>query len=524
MKRYPILHPFLFGVNFVLTSLVTNISQAPLGQAIRPLLIVLLGVSALLFMLRLVVKDWDRAGFVATLCLLLALYFGHLYGLVVGLTIGGYAFERRLIFFAALCLMLGLLGSGRAWRRLEHRKKEITNLLNIISIVIIVVPIVGVAQFWVQNSGKARAFRAQQATELSIQLTAESRPDIYYIILDGYARADVLQAIYQFDNAEFIEFLTARGFYVAEKSQSNYMHTFLSLGASLNLEYLNDLVAPLAGSADRTPLTELVKHSQVRALLEDVGYQTVAFSSGFLGTEMQDAAVYLSRQDSTVNEFEWLLLSTSAAQIAVELLDLDTPIQAYEAHHKRVLYTFDQLAQVPHMSGPKFVFAHIVAPHPPFVFDRDGQLTQPDRPYFMGDADGYRGSTEEYIRQYADELAFVNGLIEQTVAAILANSSQPPIIILQADHGAGAFLAWSSVGDSCLWERFSILNAYHLPQGGADYLYDTITPVNSFRVVFDAYFGTHLGLVEDKAYFSTWDQPYDLTDISDKSQIPCPLP
>ena len=63
--------------------------------------------------------------------------------------------------------------------------------------------------------------------------------------------------------------------------------------------------------------------------------------------------------------------------------------------------------------------------------------------------------------------------------------------------------------------RMSIFNAYYFPNGQYDLLYDDITPVNSFRVVFDSQFQTNYGMVEDKIFFSTYEKPYALIELND---------
>ncbi len=93
--------------------------------------------------------------------------------------------------------------------------------------------------------------------------------------------------------------------------------------------------------------------------------------------------------------------------------------------------------------------------------------------------------------------------------------------MLQADHGPGAWLQWDSVEKTCLWERTAIFNAYYLPDAGAEILYPDITPVNTFRVIFNTYFGTDLPLLEDRIYFSSWNRLYDFIDVTDRVAYPC---
>ena len=50
--------------------------------------------------------------------------------------------------------------------------------------------------------------------------------------------------------------------------------------------------------------------------------------------------------------------------------------------------------------------------------------------------------------------------------------------------------------------RMSILNAYYVNAETKTSLYATITPVNSFRIIFNHYFGYNLPLLEDTSYYS----------------------
>jgi len=203
-------------------------------------------------------------------------------------------------------------------------------------------------------------------------------------------------------------------------------------------------------------------------------------------------------------------------------LHMDLPLPSYERHRTRVLFAFEQLAEVANtISGPKFVFAHIMAPHPPFVFDRYGTNITPPYAYFPGDGSHYQGSPDEYRVGYTEQLLYINTMLEQTITAILDQSPSPPIIIIQADHGPGMLLDFDALEHTNICERFAVLNAYYLPEIDVNILYPEITPVNTFRVIFDTYWGTQLGLLEDRSYYSTWERPYAFEDVTEQVQIQC---
>lgn len=139
---------------------------------------------------------------------------------------------------------------------------------------------------------------------------------------------------------------------------------------------------------------------------------------------------------------------------------------------------------VPAFRSPKFVFAHIISPHPPFVLGSQGEAV-------------HRADTD--LAGYRDQVLFLNRQLETILPALIAASDPPPIIILQADHGRG--------GPS-MWERMAILNALYLPGVGEQLLYPEISPVNTFRVIFNAYFDADYTLLEDTSYHSTYQAIY----------------
>jgi hypothetical protein len=199
-------------------------------------------------------------------------------------------------------------------------------------------------------------------------------------------------------------------------------------------------------------------------------------------------------------------LTNSAAVVVIDIIH---PIW----YRNRMLTNLDTLAQMPDTGSPRFVFAHILLPHPPFVFNADGE---PIPPKSFREGNYYDGTIEEYIEGYRGQLTFLNKKLATAISGIIEGSDPKPIIILQGDHGPGAYLNWDFMEENCFKERMSILNAYYLPDVPEGRLYDSISPVNSFRVILNTYFQTELGLLDDRSYFSLWNSLYQLEDITDQ--------
>ena len=76
---------------------------------------------------------------------------------------------------------------------------------------------------------------------------------------------------------------------------------------------------------------------------------------------------------------------------------------------------------------------------------------------------------------------------------------------------------WEEASEEELREKMGILNAYYLPGVDSSLLYPSITPVNSFRLAFDLYFGTHLGLLPDVSYtYVDYNHPYQFLDVTNR--------
>ncbi len=480
-KKFP-LYPLLFAVFSVVSLTATNIGQIFIGEAMRPLLFSLALAGILFWVLHRILRNVHRAALVSLALLFLFFTYGQLYSAFEGrLILGVSLFRHRTLF--PLFVLLGIGGAVWILQRIKHAETS-TQWLNLVSIFLLIYPSLTISSNLIQQLiADASAKNSSEATNPGA--TAQL-PDVYYIILDGYGRQDVLQNEYGFDNSEFVEALQARGFYVAECSQSNYGHTIYSLPSSLNYDYLDSL-----GSTDDAERISLLKHGAVREAFEGQGYQIVAFPTGWSMTEWTDADLYpeYGRSFTTLTEFETLFLDTTLLRVWTDYDRQTSTTTAYsEARRLRVFSMIETLKELPSREGNYFVFAHFVIPHPPFSFGANGEWLD-----FNADT----ATHEQFVDAYLNQVTYINREILGVIDILQRESAVPPVIIVQGDHGPPPDLT----NDPAI--RMPILNAYSLPGVDvAEALYPTITPVNSFRVVLNRYLGFSLPLLADKSYFA----------------------
>jgi hypothetical protein len=477
-----------------LALLAPNLGQVSPAVVLRPLAASLLAGAAAFALWRLCLGSWSKAAVATTACGIAFFAYGHVYFYLKDVLElpASVVRHRYLIVAVGAALMLAIWGITR----LRGDLSKLDGALAIAGLVLLATPTSQMARYALDELRPVGDPETAGGAKLALT-DGDPPPDIYYIILDTYTRQDTLLKEYGYDNSDFVQGLEALGFYVPACSRSNYSRTFESLLTSLNMAYLE----PLAEEAPtRAELGKLLSHSAVRTLLEGVGYRTVAFKTGYQWSELEDAAVYLSPGDSGIFEaldpFEFLFLRTTALsfvldyrhQLALTAGGEELRGGALFEHAEfvqRERFILDSLPAVARLAGPKFVFAHILVPHVPRVFAPDGSILTDPR-FYAGKNDG--ATSQEFdLRGYLYGVEFISGRVLGIVREILAVSARPPIIVIQGDTGRGGA------------DAFEILNAYYTAGEAEPGLYPTITPVNTFRVLFDSKFGTAFGLLPDES-------------------------
>ncbi|MEK7480994.1 MAG: glycosyltransferase [Patescibacteria group bacterium] len=504
--------PFFYAAFPLLFLFAFNIEQTSLDNLFLPLTLALSGaglffsISFLLFKRSIVKAALFSAAF-----FLIFFAFGHVRNALENITLFGIDVGRdRHVLFGFGFMIAAIFGIlFRMARSLDY----VVRLLFILGLILIAFPLFSIASFeartlWQNNE---RVVPQDNSLSKGDAISRDALPDVYYIILDGYAHESTLRRIYEFDNSAFIARMREYGFFIPAGSRANYAQTHLSLASALSMNYLP---AFSEDAAPRKTTYPLIQKNAVARFLHGHGYRFIHISSGMVDMTNRNPYADLDFRNGRFNEFTMLTLESSALYPFVR--------QRIEAEERgRVFYSFETLMRMPDLEGPNFIFAHMLVPHPPFVFGPQGERI--DDPQLRL----YEKNPWVLKDHYRNQLLFTNKKTLETVDAILSQSKTLPIIIIQGDHGTAStgegYKGLEGPTTTLAKERMKIFAAYYLPadQNGlpeiSNIIPDEITPLNAFRRIFNAYFNAGFEILPDKSYLSSYEQPFILTDVTDKA-------
>jgi hypothetical protein len=500
-------HPFAFAAWPVLTLYHDNIGETPPYEALRMLGLTLLVTAALFAVAVAVLRDLRRAALVTSILVVAILMWGA----------ARDAIDEAAWLFPAWVAAVVLL--VLAVVRVRKVLAELTTVAAAMSAVVLAMSAIPVLIVQVPAWAATRGLGAETA-DLDDQVGQWSAPgeprDIYYLIFDRYGSQRAMEERWEMDLEPFFAGLRDRGFRVAPDSKANHLRTAQSLSSSLNLQYHFDL-AERYGTAtgNMLPVYDRLQNHAVGRLLKDRGYTYVHIGAWWDPTQTnRNADVNAGYEDES--DFERIFFrSTLLSHFERRPTGVTLAEQNRRRTYRGSLSQFEEVRRASERPGPTFTFAHILLPHEPFVFDINGD-------YVTRDEEGQRGRRLSYVEQ----TLYTNQLIDALLDDLLdVPDDERPIIILQADEGPHPVrfkldernFNWVRATDAELEEKFAILNAFLLPDADDAPLYDSISPVNTWRVIFNAYFGAELPLLDDRSFvFRDENHVYDFTEVTER--------
>jgi hypothetical protein len=481
---------FIVGISFVL-----GVSPHAI---FRSLIIAVVGVSMLMLLATAILRDVDRAAVV--MLLLVFLY----------LSLGTVILFALFILVVLAVILLNHLPLGRgSWARFSRAASSFASILLVIILV---------QGYSTGKLGSAIADLGQGGGLPGPDFAAQidpTKPDIYVIILDGYARPDTLRTSFGFDDGPFLDQLESRGFDLASNSHSNYSATAETLVTMLDMDYLGQIpqVANLRSGepAGDGQYRQAINHNKVFDLMRAQGYQVVATGSGWEQLALRQADVYMD--GGQLNTFEAAMLSISGLG---HLIQQVAPDWAGDQIRGRIDGTFEELRQVAETpsSRPRLVISHVLAPHPPLVYGPDGEHLRIDAsaPFAF---DWTQVATAPQPRAaYVGQVAYLNRQVLPVVDALTSSTRRPTVVVLMSDHGSRMD---TPAGSSVLSPEADRNFFATLTPGHRGLFGDSPTPVNLFPHLLNAYLGMNLPILPDHSFVSAWSDPLNVTPLPDAS-------
>ena len=469
INRCVAIHPFLFALLVPLIIYCQNMGNIPAGQLILPILVVAALTAVIWLLIDLMFRNRTASALIVSPLMVVLLSYGQTFNYVKS------GAPTALIEYIRLTILtIAAVSAFAAYFYLVFRHRNsnavapANKILNIVGACMIAFNLYQAAKVIKKTS--VETVPTAQAVSLN---AGSERPDIYFIVLDQFAGLREIKDVFHYDNGSFGRWMTEKGFYIAEKSRSRYIWTAPSLACTLNMAFRQVETSRDINNSDpekEALANTLIRGNMVMSMLKSYGYKYVNFGSWFYYTS------YNKNADINVNcyglrsksEYAFLLLRSS---LAGPLMFMNR-----QMHRDDIIYEFNEVGKTVSLQGPKFVFAHVLCPHYPFVFGPDGEKVT---------AYGVDKSSNKSI--YLGQYIYTVKLAEKLVTDILANSKTPPIIIIESDHGSKMDPAYSR----------DILNAVYFPGKSSRIFYETLSPHNTFRLLFNEYFGANFPLLDD---------------------------
>jgi hypothetical protein len=511
-----ILSVWLFAIYPVLVLYAHNIEEVVLHQAILPLIFSLLLSTILFGLWRIILKNNIKASLTTVLLLLIFWNYGLLYMGMTKFSSLKHWHLIPLLFFIYFNLVYFIAKT--------KQQKTINNLNTILLLpisLLIVINLITILPAEFKKFETLRNYHKVNPTEHEIT-AAKDYPDIYLIILDEYASFKTIKEEWGYDNSEFAGFLREKGFFVAEDSEWRYILTEWNMASLLNLDYLTGPIdknsfldyiydhISIKGSKEyemlrkaRFKLFPMISNNILTNYLKELGYKIIileGISQHYKSFTINNADISFAYQNvKKLEQYSSLIDAFSMELIRVSIISpfynfFKTDPQ-YKLNYVGTKFVVNYLkTKIPYIDSPKFIYAHIMCPHTPFVFDREGNYIH-NSPSPKEEREGklipaINNVNDAYLEQYI----YMTNEVKNIVNSIQGKSPVNPVIIIQCDHSPRP-------GQVYLKDKtnaFNALNVVYFPDGDYQNMYDSIAPINTFRVVLNKYFGKNYKMLEDR--------------------------
>ena len=342
-------------------------------------------------------------------------------------------------------------------------------------------------------------------------------PDLQIVILDAYGRDDVIKSYYGYDNQPFLKALESNGFSVAKRSHANYTQTVLSVASMLNFKPVDQLKrsnnVDLAGV-----VTNTIDGAVLWQILRKQGHKIISIPSGTNLTAMPSADLTFASTENIIMSYRVetalrLLIERTPLSL-LSLID-ETGVRTHRQQLRDVFRFWEMSTELPE---PKATFVHVLAPHPPFVFDADGGPVQPNgRTFSLLDGKKLveQIGKDKYRAAYVAQLKAINTKVLSAIETIDTKPHRETITVIIGDHGPRMNLDWESAKGTDMDEVKGTLMAVRIPEKYKDAIgdIDKCSPLILLHRIATKVYRAPLAPVDDFSYYSSLNEPFDFVPI-----------
>ena len=522
-------YPWLLGIIPILHYYTENLSLVIDAEVAPTILFMLVGTTIVFVLCRRKLQDLHLTAVFTTICSIAFSLSGHVYVEV---------FIPRSLGIWTIMALLGLAIIGYRLSKLRTRGifVQTTPSFNLIALVLLSFQVIGLTIGFVELSRFVDAFvdfnkLATDKPNVPKAMDSLTRPDIYYIIPDGYPSDSWLEETANFDNSAFSEALEDRGFSVVDHAQSNYPITVLSLAATLNMQYYNSNPSPYS---DQVYLKLETANSKVSRFLLESGYTYIQLlTNSLLPSPTADIKKYFTSQGpidieiefSAISDGAWNSKTIDGGDISIDrviknsffaaymdttllrlarsrllpLIHHNQPIGYSDKNPEKFAETIDEAIRVSQMPEATFTIIHLLKPHQPVVFNEKG--------------DHINWIPSPTTEEFGAQMKYINTRFLYLIDSILASSENPPLILFQADHGS--LLGTAPAGRITYYDVYA---AYYLPPPHAVDFPRPYTTVNAFPLILNEVFDTEYELEANRMFetLQRYGAPFDQADVTEE--------
>ncbi|PWT71986.1 MAG: hypothetical protein C5B59_16790 [Bacteroidetes bacterium] len=407
------------------------------------------------------------------------------------------------LFLVPVCIIIIVFLIRRILRG-ESVSSNVITFLNIVMIFLFASELaIGFSNFnqYRKNKNLIYPYNIYSEKYTPSQLPDSAKPDIYFIVFDEYTNNKTLKKLWKFDNTPITRWLAANRFYVPENTHANYSVTIYSVSSTFNMNYI-DAKKGSDATVTRNILqaNQSVSDNETFNILQQENY-SINFIAPFKNR---------IRENGLGKWFDYLIdhqidMQTLPGKIIAHIkwhsqtgkwsdLDDDWYENILNTKLELLKNTLDQIKKSTDSNTdrqPHFVYGHFMIPHEPHLsFDSAGAPIPDQRPTNLPP-----------FATYPAQISYANELMKDLVSYILQHNKRNTIIIVEGDHGFREFNlgpGWFMRTSDSL-KRFFLPNfcAIYFPEKNYSRLYDHMSPVNTFRIIFDQYFRQQFPLLKD---------------------------